>query len=456
MTTTRGSSAVVRRLRPLQIALLLEGIAPWVPVEKIFMTQLGFTPALFGTMAAAYAATVPLLEIPSGILADRWSRRGVLMLAGIAALASVVVGGLSRNVGTYIASAMLLGVYFALQSGTVDAIVYDTLTEEHGHADDFEKRFGRIQLLNSAALTISALAGGAIAAIASPRLTYFITVPTAIAGLIVLSRFREPTLHRSQGTPRVRAQLSATWRTITRQHRVAPIAIAMMLGAAATQMMFEFGPLWLVAAAVPTVVFGPYTAGMTSTLGLGGLLAGRLPLGRVRVAVAAAATMAACGLVLALTSTAWILITAQIVLVVSLVTIGIHLSQLLHQLVPSATRSSVSSGIGTLSWLTFLPCSLLFGALSGHGGIRVAGWVVTFAVGVAGAMLVQVSRRTEPREARETRPSTTESARTGRCRDNHQTSRPNDSTSRPSDPASSASATALDNVPVAAMASATP
>ena len=35
-------------------------------------------------MAAAYAALVPLAEVSSGVLADRWSRRGVLMVAGVA------------------------------------------------------------------------------------------------------------------------------------------------------------------------------------------------------------------------------------------------------------------------------------------------------------------------------------------------------------------------------------
>src|SRR5947207_15053308 len=77
--------AVARRLRPLQIAQLLQGIARWVPVEKLFMTEIGFDAAAIGVMAAAYAAVTPLLEIPSGIIADRWSRRGVLMLANAAA-----------------------------------------------------------------------------------------------------------------------------------------------------------------------------------------------------------------------------------------------------------------------------------------------------------------------------------------------------------------------------------
>jgi MFS family permease len=390
MTTAPGLAAAGTRLRPLRIALVLQGIAPWVPVEKIFMTQLGFTPTLFALMAAAYGATVPVLEIPAGILADRWSRRGVLMLASLASLASVIVGGLSHNVATYIASAMLLGVYFAMQSGTVDAIVYDTLIEEVGDADGFEKQYGRIQALNSVALTVSAVAGGVLAALVSARSTYVLTIPTSVAGLIFLSRFREPTLHRAGEASKLREHLVATWQTVTRQPGVAPIAITMMLGAAITQMLFEFGPLWLVAAAVPTALFGPYTAAMTSTLGLGGLLAGRVQLNRPAVAIGVAITMTGCGLTLAVGKAAPFLIAAQVVLVGLLVTIGIHLSRQLHDLVPSQQRSGVSSGIGTLSWLTFLPCSLLFAALSGGDGIRAAGWIITALVTLAGATLVRI------------------------------------------------------------------
>src|SRR5262245_63594924 len=85
----------------------------WVPVEKLFMTEIGFTAGTVSVMAAAYAAVVPLLEVPSGILADRRSRSLIMVCASIALLASTLLGGLSTNVPTYIAAAMILGVYFA-------------------------------------------------------------------------------------------------------------------------------------------------------------------------------------------------------------------------------------------------------------------------------------------------------------------------------------------------------
>ena len=72
---------LARRLVPLQVAMAMQGLILWVPVEKLFMSEIGFTPASVGVMAAAYAAVVPLLEVPSGILADRWSRNRIMVLS---------------------------------------------------------------------------------------------------------------------------------------------------------------------------------------------------------------------------------------------------------------------------------------------------------------------------------------------------------------------------------------
>ena len=47
---------------------------------------------------------------------------------------------------------------------------------------------------------------------------------------------------------------------------------------------------------------------------------------------------------------------------------------MLHDAVPSAIRSGVASGVGSLSWLAFLPLALGFGTLStAHGVYRPAG-----------------------------------------------------------------------------------
>jgi len=191
-----GPGSLARRLRPLQAGAGLQGFMLWVPVEKLFQTQIGFDAAAIAVMAAAYAAVVPLLEVPSGILADRWSRTGILIISSAAAAASALIGGLSHSVVTYIVAALVLGVYFAMNSGTVDSVVYDTVIEETGSADVYERWIGRVRIVESAAFTASALAGGLLAGATSPRLTYFLTIPFVLASIVAFIRFREPQLHR--------------------------------------------------------------------------------------------------------------------------------------------------------------------------------------------------------------------------------------------------------------------
>src|SRR5688572_20994523 len=58
------AAAVRRRLLPLYAALFLQNLALWVPIEKLFMTSIGFDAAGVGLMAAVYAAVVPLFEVP--------------------------------------------------------------------------------------------------------------------------------------------------------------------------------------------------------------------------------------------------------------------------------------------------------------------------------------------------------------------------------------------------------
>jgi predicted MFS family arabinose efflux permease len=388
---TAAASGLVRRLLPLHAAVLLQNVGLWVPVEKLFLDEIGFDPASVGLMAAAYAGVVPLLEIPSGILADRWSRRGVLALASLALLVSVTIGGLSHSVTMYIVGALFLGVFFALQSGTVDAVVYDTVLEETGSGDAFERRIGRVRMLESAGLVSSALAGGWLAAVTSPRLTYFLTLPFLAASAVALLAFREPRLNRTEERTSLRTHVATTYRAITQRGCLLPLIGVMVLTSLLANMMFEFGPLWLVALGAPAVLYGPHFAGLTSSFGLAGLLAGRLRLGDPLVMAAVVAVMVGSSLVLTAVHDPVVVTVAQVVLTVLAVLLGILLTARLHDAVPSAIRAGVASGVGTFTWIAFLPFGLLFGYVSKHVGVYPAGWMIVGATAVAGALLIRLS-----------------------------------------------------------------
>ena len=119
-----------RRLLPLYVAAFFQGFVLWYTIEKLFMRSIGFDDAGIGIMVAGYSVVMLLIETPSGILADRWSRKGVLMVASVALAASSLVCGISDSIPFYLVGAGLWGIFFAFYSGTYDSMVYDTLLEE--------------------------------------------------------------------------------------------------------------------------------------------------------------------------------------------------------------------------------------------------------------------------------------------------------------------------------------
>jgi MFS family permease len=375
----RVADPVTRRLLPLQLALLAGGVAFWIPIEKLFMTQLGFDAATIGLMAAAYGAAVPLFEIPSGILADRWSRRGVLMVANGAALCSALIAGFSHNVTTYIVSAVVLGGYLALQSGTVDAMVYDTVVEATGDSTSFERHLGRLQLTGSAALMASALVGGVLATVASPRATYLMTAPFVAFSIVLLMAFDEPRAHRAEEATPLRQHITTTCAAIAQRGALLPVVAGLVLGGALLQTLFEFGPLWLIHLHAAAAIYGPVTAGCTASLGLGAVLASRVDFRRPGVLAVTVTVAGLSSLVLVAAPSILAVSCALVALTLLTVAATVYLTRLLHDSIPSSLRAGVSSGVSTLSWVVFTPGALLIGLIARHRGIQSAGWLVVLA-----------------------------------------------------------------------------
>lgn len=96
----------------------------------------------------------------------------------------------------------------------------------------------------------------------------------------------------------------------------------------------------------------------TATLGLAGALANRIRLDRPRHGQRSRPTMTAAGLTLTISSSLIVVIAAQIILALLVVTASIHLSILLQDDVPSAVRAGVPSGVSAFTWLASLPLAL--------------------------------------------------------------------------------------------------
>lgn len=360
---------------PLYVAAFLQGFVLWYAVEKLFMREIGFNDAGIGVMVAAYSLLMLIVETPSGVLADRWSRKGVLVLSSIALTLSSLVGGLSYEPALYIVSALFWGLSYALYTGTYDSIVYDTLAEETGASDSYEKYYGYVRLADSAALVAGSLLGGVVGQIFGLRMTYLVTVPIALLALIALQFFREPQLHKVGAVRSVKGQVVKTFKALMGQKKMFSLLTTIVVMALLTDMLYEFSQLWFIAVDVQPVLYGPAFALILATPGIGGLIAGKV-VNHQNATVLGFAAMVVSSVLLITSHEFVLLLAALVVLGVSVSVLSILLIKRMHDALSSDIRAGASSAVSTLGRGLLIVFALAFGAISTAVNVFTAAWLV--------------------------------------------------------------------------------
>jgi predicted MFS family arabinose efflux permease len=107
-----------------------------------------------------WSGAVVLLEIPTGILADKFSRKSLLILSKLIK-ALTFIFWLGQNFSFYAVGFVLWSLAGALHSGTYLAFVYDELKKQKC-VEKYELISGRIKMLGHIAVAISLAIGGFI------------------------------------------------------------------------------------------------------------------------------------------------------------------------------------------------------------------------------------------------------------------------------------------------------
>lgn len=375
------------RLRPLYIAAFLQGLIFWYAIEKLFMSSIGFTDTTIGLMVTLYSAIMLLIETPSGIVADRWSRKGMLIAASVVIMASSFIAGISHSVPVFIVSSLLWGVYFALYSGAYDSIVYDTLMEESGHAKRFDFYLGRVRMYDSIALVAGSLIGGTLASAANLRLPFFMSIIPSALAIVALWKFREPVLHKSKPHTSTSKQVRDTFRAVLRSKAALPIVAINVLLAVILQFYYEFDQLWLIALSAPTILYGITNAFLLSGGAVGGLFVGRFNLRQARFMVPLLASLVAGAVILTMTRDTMLTVIALTVVCIVVSTVTILYTSLLHEQLSSNIRAGASSAVSSLTRAVVVPGALLFGWIGDRTDIFTANTINIALIAVACLMI---------------------------------------------------------------------
>jgi MFS family permease len=112
----------------------LSELVPYYPLYALLFLDTGLSEAQISLLFALWSITAFLAEVPTGALADRWSRRGALVLAGVLQAAAFVIWTAAPAFPAFAIGFVVWGVGGALMSGTSEALVYDGLAAVGGEA----------------------------------------------------------------------------------------------------------------------------------------------------------------------------------------------------------------------------------------------------------------------------------------------------------------------------------
>lgn len=359
--------------------------------------RLGFDDAQIAGAGIVLSVSLLLWQIPSGVIADRWSRRGMLIVSSLFLLASTVLGAVSNSLPAFYVVSFLWGMFSAGASGLDDTLVYDIIQEEGAGANSpgssskgFEHYYGRLQIYDSAAFVASALASSLVSSQFGLRATFWFSVPFVLASFFFAWRLREPLIHtHNQSEQNIIKHTRQTFKAITVPAIFKP-ALPLIIFLMLSRLVVNMPQLWYLALAVPTALYGPAYAILHFCGGIAGATA---KLFRSRLALALLVICLVGAALILRTHSFWLIVFAQTVLLTGYGIACILLNKQVHDLLPSAFRAGSSSVLASASQLLFLPVAYFFGRWSTDVSIFQASWIVIlFTIGSALLLLLNGSK----------------------------------------------------------------
>ncbi|MEO8104891.1 MAG: MFS transporter [Candidatus Saccharibacteria bacterium] len=356
------------RLYRIILSHALTGFICWYGVEKIFEKSIGISTLGISILAVTYITTSAVLNVPTGILADKYGRKYAILLASGALLLSSIVGGLSHSYWQYLIATVLWGIFYTTQNGAYESILYDTLQEE-----SHEAAYARYSGLSSSAFWLAIFVSSVVGAWAGSkyglRTAYFLTIIPNILNVWLVLSLHEPRRAKVSTQTTSLAMISQGFRFLRSSPRTFSIASVYLLIALVAWTTNEFGQLFFIELGFSVIVIGLLNAFSGLAQSIGNLIGHRF--GRISARFTVVTLMALFGLTFALpVSYRYLSSTLFLLLVLIRNIFYIANNSALHHSLPSSIRATTISSLGMMNDGLLIIGYLSFGLVSRASNVR--------------------------------------------------------------------------------------
>lgn len=184
-----AATRLVRNLRLFYAFRLLATSYLFVPIFMLFQADRGLSFFERLALGGIYSAVIIVVEVPTGVFADRLGRRRSMMWGAVSMVASCLLATRADGFVEFAVAEALAALSMALVSGADSAYLYDLLAA-HDRAHEYPRRESAASAWHLLGSAIAFAGGGALAQI-HMTLPYMVTAGVALAAAITAGLLEE-------------------------------------------------------------------------------------------------------------------------------------------------------------------------------------------------------------------------------------------------------------------------
>ncbi len=254
--TTEMTEKAKKILRPLYYFAFIEALIFWYAIEKLLWDNSGLTADQIVILGIIAQSSQVLIEVPSSIIADRWSRRKTLIASSSFMLFAIVIVLVEQSFMSFLIMSLMWAFYYAFQSGTVNAYVYDLL-KEGGEESQYRKAVSRYATFQLTGLLVSSLGASLLIKFGGFLMPYWVTLlPTAVA-ILILIKMKDPPIERTEDSlGSALNHVRSSIRNVAAKRWLRLIFLGLAFVTAARFIWYEYYQLFALEREVAAVLFG--------------------------------------------------------------------------------------------------------------------------------------------------------------------------------------------------------
>ena len=215
------------------------------PVYTLLFVEAGLDLTHISYLLAIWSIPVVLFEVPSGVLSDRWSRRGMLLLAALLKAACFTFWLIDFSFVFFALGFVCWGISEAFASGSEEALLFDSLKSQ-GLEHQFERWYGKAMAFSGVAVAISCITGGFAVQVFGFKVVLLFSLASCLGAFLLALSFKEVNLYRIREKGVLRTNLHVAreaFRHLVSTHSLRYMAALLIIPLSMAGLLDEYDPL---------------------------------------------------------------------------------------------------------------------------------------------------------------------------------------------------------------------